>query len=183
MTAQATNSFVEQLWTLLGSSILVAWFVASVVHQFRLRWWSRIARFDAFNMLPRWSFFAPNPGRHDLHIVYRDWVDDECGKWTELVVSAVDNRCRWLWNPSRYPRKAISDLTNGLYYELQSSNTEKRMIMLSSSYIGLLNVIMAQPPVGAKFSHRQFAIFKTQGFGSDRQLEVTFVSEVHRVGA
>jgi hypothetical protein len=182
MIVQATSTLAEQLWTILVSLILIAWFIASVIHQFRFRWWSRVSRFDAFSLLPRWSFFAPNPGRHDFHVVYRDFVDDEHGPWVELVVSTVDTRYRWLWNPSRYPYKAISDLTNGLHYELQSSNAEMQMVMLSSSYIGLLNVVIAQPPIGVKASHRQFAIFRTHGFRSDRQIEVAFVSEVHRVG-
>ena len=183
MAVQVTNSPAEQLWTLVVGSILVTWFLASVIHQFRFHWWSRIARFDAFNLLPRWTFFAPNPGRHDFHVVYREWVDDKHKPWMELAATNVDTRWRWLWNPSRYPNKAISDLANGLYRALQLSGDEPWTVMLSSSYISLLSVVMAQSPTNLKANRRQFAIVRTHGFGRGRQLEIAFASEVHRATA
>lgn len=180
MTVQATNLLAEQLWTLLVGLILTTWFLASVIHQCRFRWWSRITHFDVFNLLPRWSFFAPNPGRHDFHVIYRDWIDDDSGPWTEFATTTVETRLRWLWNPTRYPNKAISDLTNGLYLALQLNDVEPRAVLLSSSYISLLHVVMAQPPVILKANRRQFAILRTHDFGSSRKIEVAFVSEVHR---
>ncbi len=180
MTVQAINLLAEQLWTLLVCLILAAWLLASAIHQCRFRWWSRVTRFDVFNLLPRWSFFAPNPGRHDFHVVYRDWIDEENGPWTEFAATTLETRSRWLWNPSRYPNKAISDLTNGLYRALQSNDGEPRAVLLSSSYISLLHVVMAQPSVILKANRRQFAILRTHDFGSNRQIEVAFVSEVHR---
>jgi hypothetical protein len=183
MPLHATNSLAEQLWTLLVGSILVVWFIASAIHQFRFPWWSRISRFDALNLLPRWSFFAPNPGRHDFHVVYRDWVDDQPGPWMQLAATNVDTRWRWLWNPSRYTNKAISDLANGLYQARQLSAEEPWTVMLSSSYISLLHMVMAQPPTTLETYRRQFAIVRTHGFGTGRQLEIAFASEVHRASA
>jgi hypothetical protein len=170
----------EHLLTLLAGAILLAWFLASVIHQLRFPWWSRFARYDLFNLLPRWSFFAPNPGRYDFHVVYRDWVAEEPGPWLQLAPPDVDTRWRWLWNPPRYPSKAISDLVSGLQRARQSSDGEPWMVMLSSSYISLLHVVMAQPPACRETSHRQFAVVRTQGFGSARRLEIAFASERHR---
>ncbi len=99
-----------------------------------------------------------------------------------MAATNVNTPWRWLWNPSRYRNKAISDLTNGLYGALQLCRDEPRMVMLSSSYISLLHLVMAQPLTSLEADRREFAIVKTYGFGSSRQLEIAFTSEVHRVG-
>lgn len=180
MIVQANNLLGEGLWTLIVILILTAWFLASIIHQCRFRWWARVSRYDSFNLLPTWSFFAPNPGHHDFHLVYRDWVEGECGPWTEFATTIVETRWRWLWNPSRYPGKALTDLTNGIFRAVQLNVDEPRVVILSSSYLSLLHLVMAQPPASPKVDRRQFAILRTRDFGSKRQIEVAFVSEEHR---
>lgn len=70
--------------------------------------------------------------------------------------------------------------------QMVSSNAdeeESRVIMLSGVYIGLLQMVMAQPLIDAEYEHRQFAILQTQDFASDRRIEVVFVSEKHKRAA
>jgi len=93
----------------LSVGILSFWFAASVVHQFSYAWWHRLARIDILNLLPRWTFFAPNPGRTDFHIICRDIRGDLPGEWYNLFAFPRPNHLRWLWNPHRFVAKAVSD--------------------------------------------------------------------------
>src|SRR5215213_561511 len=144
---------MESIWSTVVALFLSVWLLASAVHQLRRRSWERIARWDALNLLPRWSFFAPNPGRHDLHVVYREWLLEEAGPWRQLMPTHANRRWRWCWNPSRYPRKAVSDLANSLQYAERSLEEMPRSVLLSSSYISLLSWVMAQPPSHTNVSH------------------------------
>jgi hypothetical protein len=181
MDSQSLNVMFEEVWAPVVGLILGLWFLASIVNQCRFRWWTQISRFDTFNLLPAWSFFAPNPGRHDFHILYRDGIRDENSAWTEIAfASSLDIRWRWLWNPSRYADKAVNDLINGFFQILSREGGEElRAVMVSSIYISLLQLVMAQPLISEEADRRQFAILRAQDFERERRLEVVFVSETH----
>ena len=165
------------------TAVLASFFAASVVHQLRLPGWWRVARYDALHLLPRYSFFAPNPGRHDTHVVFRERRDGHDGPWQQLQPGYVDRRWRWLWNPNRFQRKAVSDLANAVLEIAGRHPGDPRVVLLSSSYVSLLTWVMAQPGDSPVATHRQFALVGTHGFDGDRQLEIRFVSEAHRTGA
>ena len=170
----------EKLYTFIVGAGLAIFFLASVIHQFRLPWWQRIASRDRLILLPRWTFFAPNPGRHDLHLVYRDWTNGQPGGWVELAIPEDNPRWRWIWHPSRFPSKGQSDLLNGLFQSIRTCRAEPELVMLSGAYISLLQWVMAQPGVTGEDSKRQFAIVATQGFSQDRSLQVRYISGMHR---
>jgi len=173
---------MERFWSLTVGIVLGAWFLASVVHQFRPRWWRRVTRFDPLHLLPIWTFFAPNPGRHDLHVIYRECSGVRCGPWRQLAPPWVDRSWRWIWNPGRYVRKATTDFSNALL-DARRTSDDQRAVLLSAAYISLLHWVMAQPSADPESNHRQFALVVTQGFGEGRELDVQFVSEVHRAVA
>ena len=160
---------------------LVVFFLASVIHQFRFSWWQRISNLDRLILLPRWTFFAPNPGRHAFHLVYRDFTLDQPGGWKELVVSDDDLSWRWFWHPARYPSKGLNDLFNFLFQSVQSYPEDPQLVMLSTPYISLLKLVMTQPGISSECSQRQFAVVATRGFQEDRILEIRYISGVHRV--
>jgi len=172
---------VTEPWAIIVAAVLGLFFLAGVLHQLRLdRWWL-VSRYDIFHLLPRYSFFAPNPGRHDTHVVYRDRIGGQDTPWCQLQPGYTDRRWRWIWNPNRYQRKAVSDLANALLQIERRNRESARVVLLSSSYISLLVWVMAQPSPGESHTHRQFAVVGSNGFGEARQLEVRFVSEVHRI--
>lgn len=175
---------MDMWWSATVGATLVLWLGASGVHQLRWRWWKRIERLDVLNLLPRWSFFAPNPGHHDVHVVYREWQSGNASGWVEIAPGSTDSSIRWFWNPDRYITKSISDLATGLLMSQQTLEPEsRRAILLSAPYIGLLAWVVAQPMTSEHISARQFAIVRTQLFGPDRRVEVRFVSDVHRLSA
>ncbi len=171
-------------WDTCVAGLLALLFLASVLHQFEWRRWSWLSAWDPLSVLPRWSFFAPNPGQHDHHVAFRDLVGDEPMAWQALGERGAPSMWRWLWNPARFETKGVSDLTSLL---LRSNATEAvqstpRAIMLSNTYLALLSWAIAQP-ADSRATHRQFALIRTSGFGSDRVLAVDFVSFPHALVA
>jgi hypothetical protein len=181
MTGAAIRYPVEDWWTAAVAVILVAWLVATVPHQFRFLWWDKVARLDVLNLLPTWTFFAPNPGRHDLHLVYRDWEDGRPLPWRQLEARPVDWRWRWIWNPDRFPRKAVSDLAASLDRQLAVCAGNPAAVTICLPYLSVLQIVMAQPGAARPGALRQFALVASRGFGSRRHLEVRYVSRAHRV--
>jgi hypothetical protein len=172
---------MEALWTVIVAGVFVAWFAASVVHQFSPAFWRRAVRSDVYGLLPRWTFFAPNPAREDTHVVYRDLTDGRWSEWQALTPAATS---RWLRNPPRYPRKAAIDLANGLRRVTSRYGATPRAILLSNPYIGLLHWVIAQR-ASRGATHRQFAVVLSTvvAVEDEPDMNVLFVSEVHRVGA
>jgi len=166
----------------LVAVLLAGWFVGSVLHQVGPDWWRRrVARRDVLGLLPRWSFFAPNPGRHDLHVVYRDRdAAGQWGPWTELDIQRDPRWWRAAWNPERYPRKAVSDLVNAI--RGGTGTAEPLALMLSGAYLAMLSWVMCQPDSG-RTTGRQFAVIGRNGHGARRTLDVLYLSGEHRVAA
>lgn len=170
-------------WTWLVGLLLGGWLVASVVNQFSTDWFRRVARWDVLGLLPRWTFFAPNPADEDVHVIYRDLADAERQVWgSGRVLSKAPAPAwrRWLWNPGRYERKAIIDLANGLRSSRQAVADQPRALCLTTPYVALLDWVSQQPAESAT-THRQFILATSTGFPPEQQLRVEYVSEVHRI--
>jgi hypothetical protein len=169
---------VEAIWTAVVGVVFAIWFAASVVHQLRPHFWRRAIGRDLPGLLPRWNFFAPRPAHEDTHIVYREQHDGGWSDWRALTPAIGMRRWRWIWNPQRYPRKAAVDLADGLRRSIARFERHPRAILLSNSYVGILQWVMRQP-ADRGVTHRQFAIVTSRGFGSEQTLDLLFVSEPH----
>jgi len=172
---------MEDAWTIAVGAFLVLWFVASILHQAPPRWWMRVKKFERFPLVPRWTFFAPRPGRHDQHLVYRDIVDGVPGHWVEVQAGDFRPARRWLFNPTRFRQKALFDLVNRLKAarrEFTQYGLDAKSLQLSAGYTALLAWVVAQPaPVQPCL--RQFAIATTAGHGSERTLQILYLSHSH----
>lgn len=60
-------------------------------------------------LLPKFGFFAPNPGGYDYHLLYRDRLDDgSVSEWTEASeLRTVSSPVPWLWSPDQYEIKNV----------------------------------------------------------------------------
>jgi hypothetical protein len=184
---------ISQLGDLTVISAFVIWFLLSVGNQIGPVA-DKLARFDRFGFLPRWTFFAPNPGIYDHHLVFR-----ECG--AEVDVSSVDrleaaapHLSAWLevsdlysgrsfpflWNPQRRLTKTISDVVNGLVIARNRFSEKPDVVQFTVEYFLLLHLVQRG---AAGPSQRQFAIVRTHGFTDDRQTQLVFLSNFHPVGA
>jgi hypothetical protein len=175
---------------LLYVSALCVWFVLSVVNQFR-RISSILSRYDEFALLPRWTFFAPNPGIHDQFLIWRTadaaldlsdqaaWPDHagDITPWRELAHDALDGPViPCLWNPSRRTLKSILDLASGLHAPA-SDPADNVIEKLGFSYILFCEMVSRLAESGTQY---QWAIAKTHGFQGQRSLAFVYMSDFHR---
>ena len=55
---------------MLVSVVFCLWLFTTILYQFD-KCAVVISKFDVFHIIPRWTFFAPNPGQHDMHLGQR----------------------------------------------------------------------------------------------------------------
>ncbi len=172
-------SYVE----VLIISVLSAWFIGSILQQFGFKWFERISAYDAFLLLPIWTFFAPNPGRSDYHVVYRDRrADGSVTAWREVEVAECRRPYTWLWNPEKRSKKVISDFVATIATMKLRDRASDAAVMLSLPYLLLLNTVCnIDTDPGA--THRQFVLLETFGFNPTAAPQVLLRSDFHPFAA
>ena len=65
------------------------------------------------SFVPQVKFFAPIPGTHDSHLLYRDQLVDGClGPWRECLDFTGKRRAAALiWHPEKRAKKTLCDIT------------------------------------------------------------------------
>jgi hypothetical protein len=160
-------------------AFFVAWFVATVIKQFRGRAARAVQRCDRCSLVPQWTFFAPNPGRSDLHVLYRDVLaDSTVTGWSELALAVPRSRWTTLWNPQKRRRKAVSDAASAL--AIVPKELVGPELMVSDPYVMLLAlVVAANGRPDARF--REFVIVATDSTAATAQPRVRLKSALHPV--
>ncbi|MGH9877055.1 MAG: hypothetical protein ACRD5H_05405 [Nitrososphaerales archaeon] len=159
------------------------WFVISVASQFSDKVAAAFPRMSMFALIPAWTFFAPRPGVHDLHLLYRDRAADGT-EYTVSYIPTIPGR-RWfhaIWNPYKYHNKIVSDCSDSLleqFHLLKKSAREPRIILLSTPYLMLLNIVMRMPSSTDAVA-RQFIIAQNTQCASRRERDILFISEFHK---
>ena len=160
--------------------VLSIWFVLSILNQFSFRWFEFIQQFDRLGLLPIWTFFAPNPGQTDYHMIYRNmYADGSCSEWAEVEIPTRNGLVASVWNPDKRIVKAIDDAVAGLI-QLMREKGERSEFLLSFSYLFLLNFVSAVNKDNDAAS-RQFAIVETRGLNRTETPSLLFVSEFHAI--
>lgn len=156
------------------------WLLASTICQFNiLRLEKVFRRMDYFSLLPRWSFFAPNPGVTDYHLLYRDKnQEDECGRWYEYKISSRRTLLGAVWNPKKRTKKALSDTVQTLVRS--SSQMRPGEYKTSLCYIALVNFI-ASLPRNTDSKATQFMIMQSYGHYTEQDPKMLFRSEFHKI--
>lgn len=156
------------------------WFAVSALVQFLpARWDEKCRRWDLFSLLPRWTFFAPNPGVSDYHLLYRDRLGNSAfGHWKEVSLDPKRTLTKAVWNPQKRNAKLLTDAVRGLVriagvYSPPGYKT-------TMPYLVILNFVASLPrwPLA---DGTQFLIMESFGFVSNRTPRVVFRSEVHRL--
>jgi hypothetical protein len=169
------------LFEALIAAVLLVWFALSVVQQFGPRWFEHVRDYDVFGLLPLWTFFAPNPGHSDFHLVYRDRDDDGVlTNWREFVLCHERRSVEWLWNPDKRGKKVLADVAATLT-DYANADAPPDDLMLSLPYLLLLNVVAGlEPRTGVT---RQFAVVETFGYRPIQPTRVILVSDFHPLEA
>ena len=168
---------------ILIALLLVGWFVLSILNQFGFEWFDKVRRHDHFSLLPLWTFFAPNPGQSDYHLIYRDRkTDGSVTEWREIDITERRKPYGFIWNPEKRSKKVLSDLVSSMLSSLPDIDQSDRIVMLSIPYLILLNVV-SHVDAEDQTTYRQFVLVETFGFNPTNEPRVVLRSDFHLIPA
>lgn len=167
--------------SLLGLTCVVAvacWLLLTAFAQFRSVL-SRLSRFDVFRLIPTWTFFAPNPGVVDYHLVVRDKSSNGVlSAWREVQIGQERNFVNFIWNPQKRPKKVMIDAVQSLTIILTRGEAPLGQEIISLPYLLLLHISGTVPDALHEVVSRQFAIFQTSGH-RDKEIQLVYLSQFH----
>lgn len=170
--------FFEQIVFIIFFCI---WFLLTIINQLNYRWVQKVKNYDVFHLLPRWTFFAPNPGVSDYHFVYRyKNGSNDVSAFTEMPLYDSRTISSAIWNSNKRVKKALSDLVMDLNRQCSSLELTEHNVKISFSYIALLN-FLSNIPKDSDVTSMQFAILKSEGFIDETKPEIVISSEFHNV--
>src|SRR5436305_216126 len=114
---------------------VACWLLLTALAQFR---WvaARISRFDNFRLVPTWTFFAPNPGVVDYHLVVRDRDSNgTASAWSGVEIAAERHPLNCFWNPQKRPKKVLLDAVQSLIIIAKANETAEFHELLSLPYL------------------------------------------------
>jgi hypothetical protein len=158
------------------------WFVFSVINQFDPRGFDKVKKYDYFSLIPKWTFFAPNPGSTDYHLLYRDITHDgEICQWTVAISPDDRGLLSAFWNPQKRVRKAQADMVRSLIRLPDEQKDNIYFIYFTLPYLLLLNMV-TNMPCEPNVKSRQFMVMETSGFNRRFAPRLLIQSGVHDVG-
>ena len=164
----------------IGIVVFSVWFLLTIAFQKNNRLSRLTTRFDRFTLIPKWSFFTPDPGASNYHLVYRSRDDETTvSPWSELNLSPRGVLFP-LWNPRKRYREGMIELFQLL--ALSSINCSAERLQFTAPYIILLDV--ARKRLGGSLSAQafyQFALVETRGQSGASAPRVRFYSLTHPV--
>ncbi|MEU8824759.1 hypothetical protein [Streptomyces sp. NPDC048636] len=161
--------------------LLLSWFGLTVAQQFKKR-----PRFlntlDPANVsLPISTFFAPNPGSTDTHLLMRNRLaDGSVSEWTEQPMTQTRAARQMVWHPGRRSEKAMLDIVTNLTAVLRE---ERRVeyVQMTVPYLSLLNFVThhcAHVPDAAQV---QFLLVSSAGCDEDEEPTTLLASAFHDI--
>lgn len=166
---------IEIVVSASAASLFCAWLAISmIVYVPSLK--NRIRRWDSIGLIPQWNFFAPNPARHDFHLLFRDRLQDgTITEWTE--VASIAQRPNWgiVWNPGKRRNKALFDAVTDLAMHVKDSLPA---LELSIPYLTLLNYVSGLPRFAGE-SFTQFLIMCSGSSDQGQKPELLYLSKLH----
>lgn len=135
--------------------------------------------------VPKWNFFAPNPGVSDMNLLRRFKLENgEISAFEEIAFRANRvNSFALVFNPRRRLSKALIDhasLINSVIKinELDKGDLEK--IKLCFSYLSLLNYC-SKLPTNHKAEFVQLIVIETYGYTEINPPRLVLNSDFHKI--
>jgi hypothetical protein len=161
-----------------------SWLVLTLLFQLQLegsKKWNWIPVLDIFSMVPRWTFFAPNPGQSDYHLLYRDiWLNGNTSNWKEVNIGYSDNYTTILWNPLKRKSKAIHDIFSQVIVEIKAKPDDLQRLKISLPYLMILNHVNALDH-DIHTAKVQFMIMEAFGYNENKEPQIALLSDMHRL--
>jgi hypothetical protein len=170
--------------TVLVLILLAVWLAASVANQIDGPWSRWLAGCNAFTLLPRLDFFAPDPVDVDYHLAVRDFDQEgAAGPWREIPAER-DGPLRIFWSTAKRDHHAMGTAVTNLALLQQcvapAASDPAGVIQISLPYLFLLHRALEGPRL-AGAHERQFMVVEASGFGAARRVALGILSNPHRL--
>ncbi len=156
------------------------WLGASAIEQLRFPGVQRYRRWDVLDLIPVWTFFAPNPATGDFYVVYRDEL--RSGTRTIWAGTAVPPARRRLlasiWNPDRRATKALFDIGSALAL-MARDFADPDAVQLTLPYLALLTFVCSQAAHAPEAVATQFMLLTDHGLDKPADPVPVFLSHWH----
>ncbi|MFC4493859.1 hypothetical protein ACFPA8_06890 [Streptomyces ovatisporus] len=160
-------------WRLAGAAMLAT----TVIAQHPNKLFDRMRSRDALSVVPNWRFFAPNPGVHDSHLLYRTLsVDDETSEWIQLPLNPERTLLQAFWFPDRRLGKSIFDVGDELVRFLQEGFQMLTKLPSYRTLVGYLRREIRESGDGGRVKGFQFAFARSTGYDMSEEPEMMFIS-------
>lgn len=160
-------------------ALLGVWFLLSLCAQcLAFQHWMRwLKARDFLALIPSWHFFA-HPGEGDLHLLYRDQLDDgrQFTPWQEVELGNP-SLGRVLYHPRRRRVKAVTTACMRLE-QLADEHPTSKVLFVSRPYLCIATYIMGLPRKNGSHA-RQFLLADTSGPSPETGVEIVFLSLLH----
>lgn len=167
------------LYTICVVAFFAVWLIATTLCQTSAEKGieEKIRRFDPFALIPRWTFFAPNPGTTDHHLLYRDrFAGGVVSAWKEIRLSSRRTLFGALWNPEKRNTKVLTDSVQALIQ--LSRDIEPQGLKTTLPYIIILNFVASLPRTPLSRA-TQFLVMESFGYVAAAPPLVVVQSEFH----
>jgi hypothetical protein len=169
-------------WT--AAATFAGWLLATVSTNHPLTEFDRLRRYDRTGLLiPNWRFFAPEPARHDFHVLHRVLTaDGEQTRWR--LTSSIAPRA-WshvMWHAGRRREKALFDIFSEL---VMARDSGRRDVSRTAAYRLLRDFVeySVRQEYAGEAMPQGFQFVVAQDTGHDEEPEPTYllVSEFCRL--
>ena len=156
------------------------WYLLSIVCQLSNPFTKAIRRKDWFSLIPQWTFFAPNPGTKDYHLLYRDMSKtDITSDWEEIEITETRHWWSFVWNPEKRKKKILSDVIQNLIPMIQHYKDDLNTLVFSLPYIAVLQRVTNRPLIFKEAKARQFALAESSGYNKQSEPQLILLSIYH----
>jgi hypothetical protein len=160
---------------------LTVWLLLSILNQFSFSFIKKITQHDKCALLPRWTFFAPNPGCTDFRLVYRTFDEQELpSAWKEVCMVRERAWSDAIWNPDKRLLKAVVDLAQALL-AIRRTYDDPTVLITSFPYVVLAHYLDCQPRLDPSAKSWQFMVIQTHGVFTESSPDLLIRSKVHNV--
>jgi hypothetical protein len=165
----------------------VVWLALCIASQFSTDRINALKRFDVLQILPIWTFFAPNPGRSDYHVIGRDRLrDGTVTSWRDVLPIPGQDALSPFWNPRKRRTKVVVDAVATLVDMVGRAKRDdrptaslERTLLISGPYLVLVNIVAHAADHHPDAAAFQFAVVERQGFGREEPPTPLVMSPFH----
>lgn len=178
-------SLVTSPFAAVALAVYGLWLLLTICNQFDGQ--NAVIRLvNSLIVIPRWTFFAPRPGIHDYHLLYR--IRSSTGEVQPFREIPIRNPHRSLsaavWNHRKRLPKMLADIVTLLTQSMGALRAQRRdaaLLKLTFYYLVLLHIVGTYCQHEEAGCNVQFALVQTEGHLFQLAPEVLFSSDYHPV--